>query len=81
MIVISDGEPSDCETTDVRTAVKMARKNGIFVISLFIGTKQEQKESWNVFKEMYETYFAAVEPKELGNALFRFIRAFIDKMD
>lgn len=81
MIVISDGEPSACTIEDVRNAVNSARKNGVFVISLFMGSKADQERAWDTYKYMYQTFFAAVEPKELGNAMFRFIRTFIDKAD
>ena len=77
LIVISDGAPC-CSEEAVTSAVKWARKNGIFVISFFIGDKNFIESSWENYKLMYEKYFCGVSPDKLGSVLVRFLRTMIE---
>lgn len=77
LIVISDGAPC-CSIEAVTAAVQWARKNGIFVISFFIGDKDFIDGSWELYKTMYEKYFCGVSPEKLGAVLTRFLRTMIE---
>ena len=77
LIVISDGAPC-CSIEAVTAAVQWARKNGIFVISFFIGDKNYIESSWELYKQMYEKYFCGVTPDKLGQVLVRFLRTMIE---
>ena len=77
LIVISDGAPC-CSVEAVAEAVRWARKNGIFVVSFFIGDKNFIERSWELYKQMYEKYFCGVAPDKLGSVLVRFIRTMIE---
>ena len=78
LIVISDGLPC-CSPENVHKAVEWARKNGIFVISFFIGSKSEVDELLPSFRAMYSRYFCGVNPKILGSSLIKFLRSFIEE--
>lgn len=78
LIIISDGLPC-CSPESVHKAVEWARKNGIFVISFFIGNEREVTEMWPTFKAMYTRYFCGVNPKILGTTLCKFLRNFIEE--
>ena len=78
LIMISDGEPC-CSPESVHKAVEWARKKGIFVISFFIGSKEEVDQLWPTFKMMYSRYFCGVNPKILGATLVKYLRSFIEE--
>lgn len=77
LIVISDGLPC-CPMEMVTKAVKLARKQGIFVISLFMGSPSELKSGWESYRVMYENYFCGVQQENLSNALYNLMRKFVE---
>lgn len=77
LIMISDGLPC-CSAEHVRQAVDYARKNGIFVMSFFIGKKEDIEGLTEAFRAMYVKYFCGVSPDKLGDVLVKFLRALIE---
>ena len=75
LIVISDGESAYPDY--VTKAVKYARKNKIFLVSLFIGAPQVVKQKRAAFEKMYEKYFSCCTPDELAAVMVSYIKIFI----
>lgn len=81
MIIISDGLPSDYSGgfktghEDVKNAVKEARKSGIKVIGILIGTDIHEKES-KKFIEMYGTNSIITEPEQIEAVLVKELKRF-----
>lgn len=75
LIVISDGESAYPDY--VTKAVKYARKNKIFLVSLFIGAPEVVKQKRAAFEKMYEKYFSCCTPDELAAVMVSYIKIFI----
>jgi nitric oxide reductase activation protein len=79
MIVMSDGLPSDYRShsealSDVKNAVKEARKNGIKVIAMFFGDSSFRKNTFNEYKAMYERNLINCSPENITKELVKEIR-------
>lgn len=80
MIIMSDGLPSDYRShgdalSDVKTAVKNARKDGIKVIAMFFGDNSFRKNTYNEYKAMYEKNLINCAPENITKELVKEIRA------
>lgn len=76
MIVMSDGLPSDYRShsealSDVKNAVKEARKNGIKVIAMFFGDSRFRKNTFNEYKAMYERNLINCSPENITKELVK----------
>lgn len=75
LIVISDGESAHPDF--VKKAVKYSRKNGIFLVSLFIGTPRTIANKRAAFEDLYEKYYSCCTPDELADVIVTFLKKFI----
>ena len=77
LIVISDGMPC-CSQGEVQVAVHQAREKGIFVISLFIGSKQFQERYESCYELMYEKYYVGTNPELVSSQIYRLLEIFFE---
>lgn len=73
LIIISDGCSGNPE--NVLKTVKWARKNGVFVVSLFIGADTSEKD----LARMYDNqYYTCCSPDKLSGELLKFVKRFVN---
>lgn len=76
LIIMSDGLPSDYSSeeaaiSDVKEAVKEARKAGIHVVAIMFGEKSFREENIQKYKTMYEKNIISCEPSRIPSQFFR----------
>jgi len=77
LVIFSDGAPC-CELFEVRQAVEKARKNGIFVVSLFFGDQSFIEQNRDTYEDMYGKYFIGVTPENIGKEFIKFLKIFVN---
>ena len=82
LIIGSDGLPSDYNNNnnaylDVQLAVSEARKNGIFVCSIYFGEAEFIESNRANYESMYEKDFIGCSPDRLPKELIKIIKKFI----
>ena len=77
LIVLSDGAPC-CNSADVRAAVRSAREQGVFVISIFFGYDNFAESNKQYYQDMYEKYYIGTTPDKIGFHLERLLEIFME---
>ena len=80
LVILSDGMPTEYSSEaagrkDVHDAVEKARKEGIFVVSIFFGEEQRTQEIQN-FRDMYERNCIITRPDLITDELIRILKNF-----
>lgn len=77
LIVLSDGAPSD--QGEVNRAVREARKEGILVVAIAFGSKQEMERNKPVYEGMYQKGIIMVQPDEIHKHLSKVIKSEVSR--
>ena len=83
LFVLSDGQPSgsqDCSLQTVNKVVREARKQGIFVASLFFGSEDFINSNFEKYKTMYEQYMVGCSPDNISKHIVNLIKKKVDKL-
>lgn len=85
LIIFSDGLPSNYRDgkqagmVDVKNAIKEARKAGIYVVSLLMGTTDFRDMNIENYRYMYEKNIISCEPNMITNQLTRMLKKIISR--
>lgn len=77
LIILSDGEPTDYNggpkvgREDVKKAVKEARQQGIYVLTIFFGSDFIREASIENYKYMYEKNIISCPPEQIPSQLIK----------
>lgn len=83
LIILSDGLPSDYRggyipgMNDVKEAIKEARKQGIFVVSMVFGTEVYRNDNIEKYRFMYEKNIISCDPSQMTNHLIKTLKKII----
>lgn len=83
LIILSDGYPSadshasysgKAAQSDVKDAIRYARKNGIDVFNIMFGSKRDREYLIPIFKYMYEKGIVNCDPKNITSSLLKIVK-------